>query len=232
MHSAVAIFEITGVQISLRQLKSNYFSFPSCKSYKINKCSPPIFQDTLCSCISNAIHDLLPPAQTLPVFHFSNVRQFNLPPHSHSSAHSSLPLRLSRNLCLPRAKDVSSFTNNSNLPPSLTSSHMIPPLLSPSFPLAHKRTELAVLHASPHSEIIPRCSLSPFHTSPFSRCFSSLPVRLPPPLSLLKSTFSVGLSASSHKTAYKQVECTPLLAGLSKRDGPCLTSHLLAKIKG
>lgn len=143
--------------------------FSDIRVFQVSTFSTPccIWQ-TLCSCIPDAVHEILPLARILPVLHFLSVRQCKLSSLHLSGPYPLLSLSISNISWLPRAKCVSPFTKDSLLPLSLTPSCLTPPHLSPRPSPAHKDLELATVNMPLHPEKAPSLPSLSFYTSTFS----------------------------------------------------------------
>lgn len=154
LHRAIVIIEKIGALFSLSQLKSNHLSPP--RAHTVHQATDfrLQIQNSMYSCIPNALQNIWSPSQLHSDLHFPDVRQFNLRHPSPSPPHPSLSLPLVDNQWLFGAKGDSYFTKSSLFPPSLVAIQLAPPGLSLSSPPRTKGAELVTVSASPHPETV------------------------------------------------------------------------------
>lgn len=175
MLPAIAIFEKAGAQFSSRELKSNYFSPPSCTLCKLKNCLR-----TRGSRLNVQLHLRRSP-KNFPSRTDSSCSSFSKRPAVQSSLSSfytsssfSRSLSFKHLMALPRKRHLSP---HDEMP--LLSLHDI---LSPGFTsfLTQLLPRTKTLSLQPWTrlhthESSPRCSLPPSPTSRTPRCVSSLP---------------------------------------------------------
>lgn len=112
MHPATAIQNNWGSSFS-QQTKLQLFILLFFTSVKLHNCSyTMLFQKTLPSCVSNAVHYILLPAELRPVLQFQNLWRLNFSFHYPRRPRTLLLFSLSETSRLPRTNGTSIFPDN------------------------------------------------------------------------------------------------------------------------